>query len=145
LKYKIKWKSPDVYLFTANNVIKTNGALVMGAGAAKEVRDAWKGVDLLLGEKIARFCGGDYGLISATINKHQVIAAFQTKRQYNQPAIYDVVRKSTKALDKFARKFPQLVFHLNYPAIGLGKLDQSRIYDIIKVLPDNVLIYDAVS
>ena len=39
----------DLWLFTANGVIKRNGALVMGAGIAKTVRDKWPGIDLKIG------------------------------------------------------------------------------------------------
>lgn len=40
------------FLFTGNSTIKTNGALVMGRGAALEVRDAYPGIDHALGKKI---------------------------------------------------------------------------------------------
>jgi hypothetical protein len=40
------------FLFTGNSTVKTNGALVMGRGAALEVRDLYPGVDHMLGRKI---------------------------------------------------------------------------------------------
>lgn len=47
-----------VYLFTGNCYLKANGALVMGRGAALQVRDAYPGIDKLLGRLIRQQCPG---------------------------------------------------------------------------------------
>jgi hypothetical protein len=133
--------APDVFLFTANNVIKKDGSLVMGAGTAKEVQDAWPKVSLMLGQKIQKFGNNDYHVVTTTIQKGQVIGAFQTKRNYKHISSYDIIHKSTQSLKKIASKYPQFRYHLNFPGIGYGKLDYEKVFDIINVLPDNVLIY----
>ena len=49
LYYTVGWTLPEVFLFTGNPVIKKNGAIVMGRGAAREIRDHYPGIDLSFG------------------------------------------------------------------------------------------------
>ena len=38
LDYSKPWTIPNIYLFTGNPIVKANGAIVMGCGAARQVR-----------------------------------------------------------------------------------------------------------
>ena len=124
----------DYIGFTANSVIKSNGALVMGAGAAKVVRDWIKDIDLKLGAKITP--GKDYYII-----REGNIFAFQTKRHWSEDTPLDLLSKSIDLLDKSARKFPSKTFALNFPAIGHGGIKKELVLAMSKDLPDNVFYY----
>jgi len=52
----------DYFIVTTNAIVKQNGAVVMGRGIAKEMRDKFPGVDKAIGKAI-REKGQDYGLI----------------------------------------------------------------------------------
>lgn len=43
----------DLFLITTNAVLKSNWALVMGRGIAKQARDRFPGIDLAIGRQIA--------------------------------------------------------------------------------------------
>ena len=139
LDYSTKWTLPNVYLFTGNSVIKNNGAIVMGRGAAKQVRDSYKDIDKSFGLAIEARPG--VNLIWITLPGDQHIGWFKVKEHWQQPALRDVIASSTKELVHRAEQRPHFTFHMNYPGIGNGRLDEAHIQPIIETLPDNVLIY----
>lgn len=126
----------DVFLFTANSIVKSNGELVMGAGIAKSVRDSYKGIAKKFGSEIKKYRGIPYGIVWV-----DNIGAFQTKIHYQDKSDLGVVELATAELLRLALANPTLTFHLNYPAINHGRLTIEEIQPIIDVLPDNVLIY----
>jgi hypothetical protein len=144
LDYSKAWSKPDVYMFTGNNTLKSGDVLVMGRGAAKQVRDAFPGVDAQIGEYIKqcmiKFRQGDYGIIFANISPDQIVGAFQVKRYYSDDADLDIIRKSMKMLS-FLALLSDYTFHLNFPGIGAGRLQYDDVLPIIENLPDNVIVY----
>lgn len=145
LDYSTKWSLPDVYLFTGNAIIKNNGAIVMGRGAAKQVRDSYPGVDKAFGLAIearplefiqwVRLAGhpDDTG--------EQHIGWFKVKDHWRDPARRSIITQSTKRLIEIANGHPDITFHMNYPGIGNGKLKLKDIEPVLSALPDNVRIY----
>jgi hypothetical protein len=128
----------DYFLITTNSFIKHNGALVMGAGIAKTIRDRWIGIDKLIGDLIKTWCGhlGLYGIIIG-----RKIGAFQVKRHFKDPAELDLVQGSTDILYQMAKDEPNKTFFLNFPGIGNGKLKINDVMPIIEILPDNVHVW----
>lgn len=138
LIYKIVSNTKDIYMFTANSVVKGNGTLVMGAGNAKAVRDFYPDIDKLFGDKISHlqefytcFCKYD----------KQWIGALQTKIHYRKESPMYLVRASIDKLSRIAKERPQLVFHLPCPAISNGGKSVENILPLLENLPDNVIIY----
>lgn len=136
----MKWISGDlidiaraenchVVAFTANSVLKTVDqqlALVMGAGAAKRVRDYFPGIDIALGQKIAALqttprsgVQKDYHIVSS---KHSGmhVAALQVKRDWRDEGDWDLTAQSLTLLSGYLAEFPHLKCVLNCPLIGLG-------------------------
>ena len=140
LDYTKKWTFPDVYLFTGNPVKKNNGAIVMGRGAAKMVRDFYPGIDQEFGRLIK---DGSDRLRFHVISEGQELGWFCVKDHWAANANAVIVYESAVALRDIARKFPHITFHMNFPAIGNGHLDFIQVREICKVLPDNVLLYKA--
>lgn len=139
LDYSTPWTLPDVYLFTGNSYIKNNGAIVMGRGAAKQVRDTYPGIDKLFGEVIEK--KPHLFLTWVSLPNEQVIGWFKVKRFWSENARIELIKASTKALKEVAEPRSTITFHMNYPGIGNGGLTFEDVQPIVETLPDNVWIY----
>jgi hypothetical protein len=131
----------DVYIFTANSMVK-NSSLLMGGGAALAAYEAYPGVDKLLGAEINKhLLGGVYGYVQVPYNFIEV-GAFQTKTVVWEPSKLDIIKIASEMLSNKATKTPDIKYHLNYPGIGLGGLDVEEVQPIIEsLLPDNIIVY----
>ncbi len=143
----------DVFLFTSNNIVKrvkektieVDHRLVMGAGAAKAFLNLFPMSDSIFAERINII--KIYGCFTAKytntkLNRPSTIGVFQTKENYKDPSNLSLISKSTAMLKSLATNNPHLIYHLNYPGIGLGNLSKEVVYPIIKDLPDNVIIWE---
>lgn len=105
--------------FTANYVVK-RGRLVMGAGAAKRVRDALPGVDAAIG----RLCppSGDYHLICVEDERWNPkgVLAVQVKRHYSDDGDWDLAVRSLRALAEFCEGNRDAFVVMNCPLVGRG-------------------------
>ena len=128
----------DYFLITTNSTIKNNGAVVMGRGIAKTVRDKWHGIDVTFGRKITETCGsgGFYGVLF-----DDNVGFFQVKYHWGDQARLDLIKSSTAALWLSASAAPDRKFALNMPGIGNGGLAYSLVKPIVDELPDNVDIW----
>jgi|GEM_PF-1035847 len=139
LDYSKPWGADDVYLFTGNPVRKTNGAIVMGRGAALQVRDTYPGVDQALGKAIEP----GRGLAFVDLNPSQKLGWFQVKDHWRDDAKLDLIASSSKELAALAQANPQTTYHLNAPGIGNGRLGWNDVEPILQELPGNVKVYVA--
>ena len=128
----------DYFLITTNSTIKNNGAVVMGRGIAKTVKDKWYGIDVTFGRKITETCGsgGFYGVLF-----DDNIGFFQVKYHWGDQARLDLIESSTAALWLLASAAPDKKFALNMPGIGNGGLAYSLVKPLVDELPDNVDIW----
>jgi len=146
LDYSAKWELPDVYLFTGNSTVKNNGALVMGRGAAKQVRDSYPGIDkrfgtMLQARKDIKSNLPDPSLLWVDIHIYKYIGWFKVKEYWGNSAQLDLIETSMQALNKLSHIYKQYTYHMNFPGIGNGKLKEADVMPILEQLPDNVLIY----
>ena len=128
----------NIYMFTANSCIKDNGALVMGRGCAKTVRDIYTGVDKLFGKEIEHMSEFNIKFIKW---HEQWIGAFQTKVNWQDKSPKRLVLHSTQKLCDVAKKRPQWTFHLPCPAVSNGGMEVDDVLNMIEILPDNVIVY----
>jgi hypothetical protein len=140
LDYSTPWTLPNVYLFTGNPISRKDGALVMGRGAAKMVRDFMPRVPFLMAKKITEnsrviFTGCGLG------NPAQYIGWFKVKEHWHDPALPYLIKESAMVLTHIAINRPDITFHMNMPGIGNGRLDIDTVHPLLQALPDNVLIY----
>lgn len=138
------WNEADVFMITTNSTLKKNGALVMGAGIAKQIRDRFKGIDRVIGAMIKNTVGhmGLYGILLGDWKNKKKLGLFQVKYDWSSEADLKIIRYSTEQLKIFAEEHPEINIHLNYPGIGNGKLDKLDVEKVISVLPDNVTIWE---
>jgi hypothetical protein len=142
------WNSiGDIYVTTNSFVKKSSYKLVMGRGLAAEAARKFPSIASYFGTEIIRMCGhlGEYNIISAQMFKHnkysRSIGAFQVKYRWMDNADYDLIYKSTIILAWLARVSSDKIININYPGIGNGGLDRDKVYEVIKLLPDNVYIW----
>ena len=117
-------------VFTANSVVTTSDYLVMGAGAAQRVRDAFpSSVQKALGSQIKQVKHGvqpDYYLAGVTLpmaNKPDspfYIFALQVKRHYAAPGDLALTVESLESLNRWCKANPDVKLVMNCPLIGLG-------------------------
>lgn len=133
IDYSQRWELPDVFMFTGNKFITKDGRLVMGRGAAKQVRDTYPGVDKRIkSDRPVTFC---------RLGPNQYLGYFCVKDHFRESADLDLIGQSVTALVTHASRVPQATFHLNYPGIGAGRLSESAVEPILQRLPDNVWVY----
>jgi hypothetical protein len=135
LRYEQAWSLPDVYLFTANNVRTKAGKLVMGAGAAKAVRNAYPGIDLRIPvDALVTYAEVKPG-------SGQWIGRFQVKHHWKDAAELELIKRSSQLLSSHAKQRPNVQFHLNAPGVGNGQLLWADVDPLLQILPDNVSVY----
>tara|TARA_R100001086_G_scaffold235716_1_gene158749 strand:- start:378 stop:824 length:447 start_codon:yes stop_codon:yes gene_type:complete len=139
LDYSLARNFPNnIYLFTGNSYIKRDGKLVMGRGAARQVRDMYPAMDADLGCQMTHL--GFYGLLMSRVVQPNV-GVFQVKWNYSDKASLDLIAESSRFLLRFAVENPGKMIHMNYPGIGNGGLNPEWVHQWIRDLPDNVHIY----
>ena len=139
LDYSVPWQLPDVFLFTGNPVIKRNGAIVMGRGAAKQVRDTYPGIDKSFGVVLTKKPEAVLAWVSVAADQH--LGWFKVKQHWQNNASLELITYATEALMRVAETHPATTFHMNFPGIGNGKLNSNAVLPILHALPDNVWVY----
>jgi hypothetical protein len=145
LDYSKHWSLPDVYLFTGNATVKKGDALVMGRGAALQVRNSYPGIDKHFGLKI-KFASNKHihwAAVhpNAVIPAEQYIGWFKVKNHWRDKAELNIIHHSCKELERQAKMYFNYQFHMNYPGIGYGGLTLEEVAPLLRILPDNVTLY----
>lgn len=127
----------DYFIITTNATSRRDGALVMGRGIARQVRDRFPGFDLKAGAAVRRRAeDGVYGLLLG-----RKLGLFQVKFHWRDQADPALIWRSAGDLARTAEQHPQLIFHLNYPGIGNGRLPREQVAEALRQLPDNVHVW----
>lgn len=122
--------------FTANSTINNVGELVMGAGIALEIKKRHPSLPKVLGSQIEHL--STYGVTITNTRVH----AFQTKIHWRANSDHELIKLSCRLLARLANKDPTRQIHLNFPGIGLGKLNRDSVVHTVKQLPDNVTVWE---
>jgi hypothetical protein len=150
IKYGNLWDSTDpVILVTTNSYVNVKGELVMGRGAALELKEKFSFLARYFGDRIKEFDqeyeSDTYGVFLYEHNKlvwnniPRTFGIFQVKYHFRNPADLELIKHSTKlAIDLFP---DNIKVSMNFPGIGYGQLDYFSVYDIIKILPENFTLY----
>ena len=142
----------DAIVCTTNNIIKNNGALVMGAGIARAFRDTFPYLDINWGAAAEAAADGgnpDYGVLidgPRVYNRTKIyLVGFQTKRDWAKPSDLELIQYS-------AQKLSDLADVLNWqriicPAFGCnnGGMTWDEVYKKTKKILDDRFIIVGVS
>jgi hypothetical protein len=137
LDYGRSWGPDEVLLFTGNPIINNRGGVVMGRGAALQVRDTYPGIDKALAAAIRP----GSGLAFADIEPGRSIGWFKVKDHFQDDARLDLISASARELAELARSNPDITYHMNAPGIGAGHLRWQDVQPLLGGLPENVRIY----
>lgn len=133
-----KTQKPDVLAFTANSILTKDGSLVMGRGAALCVRNAFPGVDAILGAKVTRYggSGGVYRVIGDLfyLDGHPItVAALQVKKHWRIPysdverqADFDLFEESMRYMTSEFSDMGWSSIVMNMPLVGSGGQPEMR-------------------
>ena len=132
------FNAPGLKIVTTNSFITKKERLVMGRGAALELRQLVPDIDLIFGRMIQESCGhlGLYGLLM-----NGQYGAAQVKYNFGDKANISLIAFSMAFLADEA-KTNHYIYNLNYPGIGNGGLDKNIVRPILDILPDNVYVWE---
>lgn len=134
LVYGDFWEYPaDWRCITTNGTVTKAGENVMGGGVALEAKQRYPELPAELGQAIK-----EVGIGVANLS-HNVIA-FPVKTHVWQKASLSLIEQSMRDLSERADMFPDDIFVLNRPGIGLGGLAWEDVEPLLTSLPDNVHI-----
>ena len=143
LDYSVRPEKGHNYIFTGNASVRKDGALVMGRGAARQVRDLYPEIQYTLGAAINNSDNTlPYDML-VTIDAGFPIWVFQVKYHFKDSADLFLIARSCLKLAKIAYSNPKETYHMNFPGIGNGKLAEQEdvILGFLRHLPDNVIVY----
>ncbi len=138
------WPFTGLLLITTNSIVRPSGALIMGAGVARDARNRFHGLDVALGEAIRRQgdAGGRYGIMVSPKWPEKRIGAFQTKIRPGDNSSLDLIQFATDALAAWCLDHPAIRVDLPFPGIGYGRLSPDEVRPILEAaLPDAVHIW----
>lgn len=131
----------EVMFVTTNAMVRKDGALVMGRGAAEAAASLWPLLPYALGKAIKE--RPEYGLIiPGSLIHGPRIGAFQVKHHWRDEANLPLIMYATLKLKAVASSFPDSTFALNFPGIGNGRLARDVVLPIVLRLPDNVDVWE---
>jgi hypothetical protein len=130
----------DLFLVTTNSVLNRHGALVMGAGIARQSRERFPGLDTALG-KAVMLAGTRYGLLVSPHWPRARLGAFQTKVHWHDTSSLELIVFSTRKLLAWCDEHPTARVHLNMPGVGLGGLTREQVLPALERLPDAVTVW----
>ncbi len=88
LDYSEDWTLPEVRLFTGNPIKRQDGGIVMGRGAARQVRDTYPGIDKLIKtDKPVTW-------IEIPDRSRQWLGWFKVKHHWKDEACLDLIKES---------------------------------------------------
>ena len=132
------FQSSGYIVVTTNSFLTTEGKLVMGRGAAWQLKQKVPGIDKIFGKLINENCGhlGCYGLIF-----FERYGAAQVKYRFDEKANLELITHSMTMLSIMAGNNNKGIYNINYPGIGNGGLKENEVRPIIEMLPDNVHVW----
>ena len=150
----------DALCITTNGFVKSNGASVMGAGIAKQMRVTIPGLDKILGQKIAREGNNvhfllnynNIGIVSFPVKpiteisngenfvKHKFFPVGTTVPGWACKANIDLIVRSCQQLVALANQYGWQRVLLPRVGCGAGELNWSSVKKVIEPLLDDRFI-----
>lgn len=133
----------DAICFTSNGVVKSNGALVMGAGVAKAFRDRFPGIDKRAGS-IVKLHGNNCNVIGrakSNNDKFATIIAFPTKHHWRNQSDLELIKASAYRLVHLIERYDWSNVYLPKPGCFNGGLKWKDVKEELEnILDDRVTI-----
>jgi len=131
----------DVLLVTTNAVVRNDGRLVMGRGAARTAVLKYPKCDLVFGSMVRDF-GPNYGVLYYAPKPDLRLGIFQVKQHWADKADLHLIQRSVDVLRSTCTNlWKNRSVRLNFPGIGNGRLTEEQVLPLLRDLPDNVTIW----
>jgi hypothetical protein len=131
------WGHCDLFLVTTNSYIRKDGGLVMGRGAAKQLKEKVPESPFKLGSQIGHL--KEYCIVTCDdhdtyFHYDQPYGAFQVKRHYAEAADLRLIEESAIMLSRWlASPWEQdSLYVLNFPGIGNGGLKREAVLPVLE-------------
>lgn len=154
--FGMHWQRCDALLVTTNSCKrKSDGGIVMGKGAAKELSDLCPGIAVEFGSHIEHmrkygvvWAGKRYGLVTMggedgdeILWEVPLLGAFQVKYSWEDDANIALITYSCVQLAKWCKANPGKEVRLNFPGIGNGRLKRKDVEPVlVDLLPRQVMV-----
>jgi hypothetical protein len=134
--------SRDLLLAPGNGVVRADGHLVMGAGAAKALARAYPHLPRVFG----RMARGTprmgtwhlYGLLIIQVAPGLHAGLFQSKGDWKDRADLSLIAYSARRLAEWLRNNPGQEAHLAFPGVGLGGLEEGEVLKVLESILGNL-------
>lgn len=132
-------------LAPGNGVVRKDGLLTMGAGAAKALAQAYPFLPRILGrmaQKEPRMGGGwyIYGLLAIQVAPGLHAGVFQSKGDWKDRADLSLIAYSARKLAEWLKENPGLEAHLAFPGVGLGGLGEEEVLEVLEPVLGNLQV-----
>jgi len=148
-----RWGTPvSLFCITANSYLRRDGALTMGRGIAKQLKDmqpeiAWDAAAAIRDQPIPHAYGFVVIPVIQSANRvrseiKQMVGFFQVKDHFKSLADLKLIAHSVQALKAYLhdhRHIPEV--NLNYPGIGYGCRTVTDVEPLLRSLPPVVHIW----
>jgi hypothetical protein len=132
-----KEHQPDVLVCTINQIVKSDGRLVMGAGIAKPFRDTFVDLDKEWGE-LTRFKKS--GILVSWNYAPVVLVGFPTKYDWKDPSDKRLIKRSLNQLADFVDYYGMKSVLMTRPGCGHGGFKWPEIKPLFKGFDDRWII-----
>lgn len=157
----IKLEKYEALVITTNNVVKSNGELVMGAGIAKLAKEKWPdlpqywGACLRYKQKESPYidtyhCDGEYHNLMYIPDEcfdnvnikvtGYIVLALQTKRHWKDKSDINLIIRSCIKLKEFADRVKLNKVYMTRPGCGNGGLNWNKVKEAISFLDERFII-----
>ncbi len=133
------FSSRGCIIVTTNSFLTSECKLVMGRGAALQLKRKEPGIDMIFGKLVFDTCGhlGRYGLLF-----HERYGIAQVKYRFNEKADLELITYSMNMLKETAKPNRDSRYNINFPGIGYGGLSKDEVMPILERLPNNIIIWE---
>jgi hypothetical protein len=127
------WDTPaDWRCITTNGAVRSDGALVMGRGCAKQAHSMYPGLNKYLGNRITKEGNNVHAVIA-----HKIIT-FPVKHHWREKADLELIERSMNELLQYHEEFNLGRVLLPRPGCGNGQLDwESEVKPLLEPLLEN--------
>lgn len=125
----------DAIIITTNGTVKKNGECVMGRGIAKEAKDRFPEIALVLGEKIRDYGNRPHALL---VDNNIMLFSFPVKHNWWEKADLKLIKQSANWFNsQFIGPYEFNTIWMPRPGCGNGGLNWENVRPLIDFLRDN--------
>ena len=140
IDYKKPIPDNEVVFFTSNSTLNNKGELVMGAGNALAMKEAYPQAPKMFADMVKLYPSRRIHITNPSLCGG-MIGSFQTKIHWRNPTPLNILMESIRQLNIISMLYTKITYHLPCPAINHGGMKEEDVLKLLDELPNNVLVY----